>query len=142
VPSTWAFLAAPPAEGKSLRPAHADPLEALQYAPGAWVALCEPGAGGWNRPVAWGDATAALREFACRCAEDALLREGREGREPDARSWAAVRAARRRLRGEIDDEALSAAWSAAWSAAESAAWSAAGSAARWAAGSAAGSAAW
>ena len=62
-----------------------------------------------------------LFEFACWCAENALRRERRQGREPDERSWKAVEMRRRWLRGEATDEELSAAWSAA----ESAAWSAA-----------------
>ena len=87
---------------------------------------------------------AQLRLVACGVAESALLRERAAGREPDARSWAAVEAGRRHARGEIDDAALRSAWSAAaWSAAAAAAWSAAAAAA-WsaAAWSAAAAAAW
>jgi nucleoid-associated protein YgaU len=40
------------------------------------------------------DATAALRTFAVKCAERALTRERERGREPDPRSWEAVRIAR------------------------------------------------
>ena len=75
-----------------------------------------------------------LFEFACWCAENALRGERCQGREPDERSWEAVRVRRKWLRGEATDEELFAAWSAAESAAESAArsaaWSAAESAAR------------
>jgi hypothetical protein len=56
---------------------------------------------------------ADLHELACRFAELALRRERKAGREPDARSWAAVAAKRRWLRGEISDEALAAAAEAA-----------------------------
>jgi hypothetical protein len=41
-----------------------------------------------------------LREFACDCAERALLRAREAGREPDPRSWAAIEVARRFARGE------------------------------------------
>jgi hypothetical protein len=82
-----------------------------------------------------------LWEWACWCAERALLHERKEGREPDPRSWAAIEARRAWLRGEIDDEALRAAWAAARDAARDAAWDAA-RAARDAAWDAAGDAAW
>ena len=62
-----------------------------------------------------------LHEFACWCAEQALLREREAGREPDARSWAAVEAKRKWLNGEIDDEQRAGAWAAAaWAVAEAA----------------------
>ena len=64
---------------------------------------------------------ATLHEFACRCAEAALMREREAGREPDTRSWAAIEAKRAWLRGEIDSEQLSVAWAAAWAAARAAA---------------------
>jgi hypothetical protein len=48
-----------------------------------------------------------LHEFACICAEHALLREREAGREPDPRSWAAIEAKRKWMRREISDEALS-----------------------------------
>ena len=94
-----------------------------------------------------------LRQFACDCAERACIREREKGREPDARSWAAIEAARACIRGEITPEELSAANhaanyaayyaanSAANYAAYSAAYSAAHSAANYAAYSAANSAA-
>ena len=104
----------------------------------------------------WNETTARL--FAADCAEVALLAERAAGREPDERSWAAVVAARRFARGDIDrsalgaagdaaraaagDAARSAAGDAAWNAARSAARSAARAAAGDAARSAAGDAAW
>ncbi|WP_289008369.1 hypothetical protein [uncultured Thermomonospora sp.] len=66
----------------------------------------------------WNDVTARL--FAADCAEAALLGERASGREPDERTWAAVDAARRYARGEIQFAALSAAWEAAWEAAAAA----------------------
>src|SRR5690606_21080793 len=66
----------------------------------------------------WNDVTARL--FAADCAEAALLGERASGREPDERAWAAVDAARRYARGEIQFAALSAAWEAAWDAAAAA----------------------
>ena len=62
--------------------------------------------------------------LACRFAEDALSRERAAGREPDQRSWAAIKAKRAWVRGEISrfaEDALSrervwiVAWSARWS---------------------------
>jgi hypothetical protein len=83
-----------------------------------------------------------LRLFACACAERALKRERNAGREPDARSWEAVKTSRRYARGKATAEELAAAWAAA----RAAAWDAARDAARaaaWAAGwAAAGAAAW
>jgi hypothetical protein len=88
----------------------------------------------------------AIHALACNFAEHSLMRERDRGREPDARSWAAIETKRRWLRGEASDQDLAAAWSAAWSAARdaarSAAWSAARSAAWSAAWSAARDAAW
>ena len=75
-----------------------------------------------------------LHELACRYAEALLESERTVGREPDARSWAAVEAKRAWMRGEIDDDELAAARAAAWAAA----WAAARAAARVAAGAAAG----
>jgi hypothetical protein len=76
------------------------------------------------------------RELACDCVERALERERAAGREPDARSWAAVEVARRYARGEVTADELAAAWNAAWNAASTAA-----SAAAWNAAEAAGDAA-
>ena len=96
----------------------------------------------------WTERTARL--FAADCAERALKAEQGVGREPDARSWAAMQAARDYAEGRLSDKARSAAESAAWSvawsaarsAAESAAWSVAWSVAESAARSAARSVAW
>ena len=88
------------------------------------------------------DATSVLWEFSCWCAERALLSERKAGREPDPRSWNAIRIRRRWLKGQATDEDLRAADSAADSAADRAADSAADSAADRAAYSAAQSAAY
>jgi hypothetical protein len=92
------------------------------------------------------DATNILHEFACWCAEQALLKEREAGREPDPRSWAAVEAKRKWLRGEITDSELAAArdaaWAATWAATRAAAWDVAWAAAREAAWDAARTAAW
>ena len=63
------------------------------------------------RATAWNSSTARL--FAADCAERALKRERKAGREPDARSWEAVRVARAFARGEATSEDLAAAWDAA-----------------------------
>jgi len=58
-----------------------------------------------------------LHELACRFAEVALEAEVKAGREPDKRSWEAIRAKRRWLKGEITDEELNVAYLAARTAA-------------------------
>ncbi len=83
-----------------------------------------------------------LRLFACWCADRALKQEQTNGREPDKRSWEAVRVARRFAADHATRDELSAAESSARSAARSAesawsAWSATWSAAMSAARSAA-----
>jgi hypothetical protein len=91
-----------------------------------------------------------LHEFACRVAENALLKERKAGREPDARIWKALEVKRKWLKGEATDSELAAAreaaraaaWAAAWAAAREAAWEAAWAAARAAAREAAWAAAW
>ena len=99
-------------------------LEALANAPGQWSSWVELSgevhrngdkAAGEVRTRLAGplDAGRVLREFACDCAERALLREREAGREPDPRSWAAVEAARRFARGEATAEELDAARDAA-----------------------------
>jgi hypothetical protein len=98
-----------------------------------------------SRLDTWNETTARL--FAADCAERALKNERKAGREPDERSWEAVRVARLYARGEVDDAARAATWAAARDAARDAASTAAGDAARaaWAAGAAAwaaGAAAW
>jgi hypothetical protein len=82
-----------------------------------------------------------LRLFACDCAERALRRERRLGREPDPRCWEAVRVARRYAEGKATDAERAAAGTAARDAAGTAAGTAAWAAARDAAGTAAGTAA-
>ena len=49
-----------------------------------------------------------LRLFGADCAERALLRERERGREPDARSWVAVEAARQFAAGAIAEDRLKA----------------------------------
>jgi len=83
-----------------------------------------------------------LRLFACDCAERALRRERRAGREPDPRSWEAVRVARRYADGDATAAELAAAGAVAGAVAEAAASSAARAAAAWAAAWAAWEEAW
>ena len=89
-----------------------DALWALQCVPQAEKAACER----------------IARLFSCDCAERALLRERAAGREPDARSFAAIEVARRFAKGEATDEerrnaaAAAAAADAAAAAADAAAW--------------------
>jgi hypothetical protein len=64
------------------------------------------------------------RLFAADCAERALVRERAAGREPDERSWEAIRVSRAYARGDATEEELAAARDAAWAAWE-AAWDAA-----------------
>ena len=54
------------------------------------------------RRTPWNDSTSGL--FAADCAERALRRERRAGREPDPRAWEAVRVARAFARGEATGE--------------------------------------
>ena len=147
-------------------------LDALYYAPGPVACLEEIWGdiiegvdqlcGRYRKCLAMIDATYILHEFACLCAERALTGERKMGREPDPRSWAAIEAKRKWLRGEIGDtklaafraEAIDAVWdaawagagaaarAAAWAAAEAAAWTEARAAAKAAAWAAAGAAAW
>lgn len=91
-------------------------IDALDYAPGPIVCRVKLGgkvardtdklAARKRTVIAMADATAVLHEFAVWCAERALERERAAGREPDPRSWAALDAKRRWLRGEISDEDL------------------------------------
>ncbi len=80
------------------------------------------------RVTTWTDRSARL--FAADCAERALARERAAEREPDARSWAAIQAARDFAEGRISAAAEAAARAAAWAAAEAAAEAAAWAAAR------------
>jgi hypothetical protein len=131
-------------------------LDALGYAP-TETRLCRVRIGGevvrrtdklagTRRTVVWSltqrQTDRALREFACRCAEGALLEERAAGREPDPRSWAAIEVARRHSAGRATDEELAAASDAARDAASDAAWAAASDAAGAAARDAASDAAW
>ena len=146
--------------------ASARALDALKYAPGLIVCLVElrgeriddsdKSCAMQRKCLAKIDATKTLHLFACWCARRALLAERHAGREPDKRSWDAIRVKRRWLSGRASDAELSAAgraaglaaaarWSAAWVTAEGVAaarWAArwAAAAARWAAAEAAGAA--
>ena len=114
-------------------------IDALKYAPGNMLCRVTLSDGliiGDDKAVArdrythWiFDAENALRDFAATVAENALLAERAAGREPDPRSWAAVKFVRDLLAGKIRQEDVAAAWSAAWSAADSAARSSAWSSA-------------
>ncbi|WP_461367558.1 hypothetical protein [Candidatus Darwinibacter acetoxidans] len=131
-------------------------LDALYYAPGPVACLDEIWGdiiegddklcGRYRKCLAMIDATYILHEFGCRCPERALTREREMGREPDPRSWAAIDAKRKWLRGEIDDAKLAAARVAAEDAARAVAggvsWAAAEAAALAAASAAAEDAAW
>jgi hypothetical protein len=129
-------------------------LDALQYAPGAIVCRVELSGeiveghdklcARHRKVLAMADATKTLHEFACWCAEQALLREREAGRVPDPRSWAAIEVKRRWLKGEANDAELDAAWAAAEAAVRAAvrAWAAARDAIRAAAWDAIRAAAW
>jgi hypothetical protein len=80
-----------------------------------------------------------LRLLACDFAERALKREQKAGREPDARSWAAIKVSRRFADGKATAEELAAARAAGDAAGDAA--GAAARAAAWAAEAAAGDAA-
>ena len=108
-------------------------IDALEYASGPLLCLVElsgeivPHGGDKHvasvrRVLAMANVTRTLHEFACEVAEETLLNERAQGREPDARSWAALETKRRWLRGE--------AWAAAMDAARHASWVAANAAAR------------
>ena len=130
-------------------------IDALQYAPGSLaciVTLHGEIKHGDDKSVAqgrtvWamGDATNVLWEMACWSAEQALLNERKNGREPHKTSWGAINVRRLWMQGKASDRKLSAAdyaaYSAAYYAADYAAYSAADSAADSAAYSAAYSAA-
>jgi hypothetical protein len=66
----------------------------------------------WGLINAWMD-DRQRRLLACDCAERALLLERDAGREPDKRSWEAIRVARAYAWGGATDEDLAAAWYAA-----------------------------
>ena len=101
-------------------------IDALCYAPGPMVQRVElrgervdynDKSVARERYCIWSaDATQALREFTCWCAEEALPREREAGREPDPRSWKAVEVARQYLQGNATKEELAAAQGPAMSA--------------------------
>ncbi len=82
-----------------------------------------------------------LHHFACDCAERSLLREREAGREPDSRSWEAIRIKRLWIEGKATEKKLDAARDSA-SAATCAAWSASSASASDAARDTASDAAW
>lgn len=116
-------------------------LDALYYALGPWVQRADFSgtvvheadklASSQRRCLALANADLALRQFACWCAERALLSERAAGREPDVRIWQAIKTKRAWLSGQATDEELrvseaaarTAAWCAADSAARAACWS-------------------
>ena len=96
-----------------------------------------------ERTIIWlGDIKSILHEAACVFAEGAL----HSSKITDPRSWAAIEAKRKWLRGEITDKELAAAgdaaWDASWYIARAAAWAAADAASWAAAWAAAKAAAW
>ena len=116
-------------------------LDALGYAPGPIACLVElrgPRIDGPDKSCAAErkclaklDATNILHEFACWCAEQALKAERKAGREPDQRSWEAVRVKRRWLKGKAADEERADAGYTAWAAARYEAWDASRAASRY-----------
>jgi hypothetical protein len=120
------------------------PIDALRYANGALIRRVvmsgeiiedDDKVVATQRRELWrADATIAMHRFAVWCANEALIKERRAGREPDIRSWAALQAKLDWLDGKITDEELDAAGTAAWAArAACDAWDAAARAAAWAA---------
>ena len=97
-------------------------LDALRYASSSILTRCSYGGtivhesdklAASERRILWlGDIEPILHEAACVFAEGAL----RKAKVTDPRSWAAIEAKRKWLRGEITDKALDAAWAAAWAA--------------------------
>lgn len=63
--------------------------------------------------LAMADATTVLHKFGCWCAEQELLREREAGHEPKPRSWKAIEAKRKWLKGEVTTDELNAACNAA-----------------------------
>lgn len=125
--------------------ASAKALDALNYAPGAIVCRVELRGEimtdtdqmvATERKALWAaDATRTLRLFAISETRRALMAERKAGREPDARSWEALRVTLRWLDGKASDQERVAAEAAAWAAwratqaAEETAWAAAEAAA-------------
>lgn len=128
-------------------------IDALQNASGPY--LCRTLASGdvldtdqrcsrYGIAIAGADVTMILHDFATRIAYCALLREREQGREPDTRSWEAVRVKRRWMVGDATDAELRAArvaarpaawaaaraardagWASAWASARASAWASA-----------------
>ena len=104
-------------------------IDALQYAPsdtkyvefvelGGVVKMDTDKAVATKRTIIWMvDVERILHEFACWCAEGALKAERKAGREPDPRSWEAIKVKRRWLEGKATDKELAAARAAARAAA-------------------------
>jgi hypothetical protein len=111
-------------------------IDALQYAPGAYVCLVtlsgevmhgdDKSVASERTVIAAADATNLLFRFAIDCAARSMERCGWEHED----SWNALAIRAAHMEGLVDDEDLSAAGFAAWYAARSAAGSAAGSAER------------
>ena len=126
--------------------------DALSYAPGPVACIVEVSdpinkddtkqVSATRKLLAAKDVSKELRLFACDCAEQALKRERKAGREPDERSWKAIIVSRLYANGEANLQELAAAGDAAWDAARAAAGDAAGAAAWAAAWDAARAAAW
>lgn len=103
-------------------------IDALGYAPGSWVQRAEYSgtlvqeydkfAASVRKCLALASADRVLHEFACWCAERALTRERAVGREPDQRSWQAIRVKREWLAGLATDDELDDAEKAAGDAAK------------------------
>jgi len=131
-------------------------IDSIKYAPGPIIQLVEvpdDSELGDDKGVAVSrkclwlyDATSLLHEFACQCAESALMIADVE----DERSWNAIHAKRGWVAGRLTDKELAsarasardAAWAAARAAAQDAAWAAARASARASARDAAWAAAW
>ena len=123
-------------------------IDALGYAPGPIACRVELGGelvkdtdklvARTRHVLSMVDATELLHEFACCCAEAALLIGG----VTDDSCWQAIEAKWAWMRGDISDDELAAAGAAAWDAARAAAGAAAWDAARAAAWGAARAAAW
>ena len=113
------------------------PIDALRYAPG-WI-VCRVRLSGEliedtdktvarSRTVLWiADARDTLILWACWCAEQALCRQRKRGREPDERSWRAIRAPEQWVAGKLSTADLKAAAAYAYAddAADAAAYAAA-----------------
>ena len=110
--------------------ASARAIDALLYAPGPVVQRVElvgerldeqDKSCARSRRCLWiADATRVLHELAIWCAEDALEKERRAGREPDRRSVEVLAVKRRWLDGQATNEELSSARDAAWCAVQEA----------------------